>query len=481
MERVRFADRTFGIGASGRGCLSERGYYYLLLGKPLERNVFATFSEFWPLELWHYKGEEAYGLPPFFYLIFYQPEGIGDYRLYYPGIEGPEKLVIPNVGTRANTRNAAAEILRKTNSELASASLSYLPGERPYGSGSFSSDSIIAAAKALPEKKYNDAYARGYLTYKDYVETDYADNYIGAGAKVRLFRAAGQPFLHWTIEPDRMSFARRGDEVFAGFELVLRMEDRQGKLIFERTEEIPVRMTPEQYKANERRRFAFQDILPLVPGDRRLFFLFKNKTSREFTSFETTVSVPAAGGGPALSSLLLLHGRERLPDGQRTALKAFTFEGVQCVVSAKNEFLPAESLEAFIQVSGPGTSRGARRSSFSPSPHSTAARSSWSAGRPWPRRPPAGATEPFSGPSPWRTSSPVITGPTSRSSPEARRSSPRGRTSSYYPPPIRWSHWYMPSSTAHSRPPGIWVSSGPSISWPGSMPRPWSFFAAPSG
>ena len=94
--------------------------------------------------------------------------------------------------------------------------MSYLPGDRPFGSGSFSSDNIIAAAKALPEKKFNDAYARGYMDYKDHVETDYADNYIGAGAKVRLFRSAGQPFLHWSIEPDRMSFAQRGDVFYAG-------------------------------------------------------------------------------------------------------------------------------------------------------------------------------------------------------------------------------------------------------------------------
>ena len=350
MERVRFADRYFGIGSSRRGSQTERGFYYLVLGKPLERNIFATFSEFWPLELWFYKGEEAYGLPPYFYLIFYQPEGIGDYRLYYPGIDGPEKLVIPNVGSRVVTRASAKEVLRKTNSELAGAAMSYLPGDNPFGSGSFSSDNIIAAARALPGKKFNDAYARGYMNYKDYVETDYADNYIGAGAKVRLFRTAGQPFLHWSIEPDRMSFAQRGDVFYAGFELVVRMEDLKGSLVLEKTEDIPVRLTSAQYKANERRRFAFQDLLPLVPGDHKLFFLFKNKTSKEFTSFETTVSVPRPDAGPGLSSLLLIHGRERVPDGRGTSFKPFSFDGFQCVVSAKNEFLPEEKLEAYIQV-----------------------------------------------------------------------------------------------------------------------------------
>ncbi len=363
MERVRFADRYFGIGSSRRGCLTERGFYYLVLGKPLERNVFATYSEFWPLELWFYKGEEAYGLPPYFYLIFYQPQGIGEYRLYYPGIEGPEKLVIPNVGTRTITRASAKEILRKTNTELAGAAMSYLPGEGSIGSGSFSSDNIIAAAKALPGKKFNDAYARGYMNYKDHVETDYADNYMGAGVKVRLFRTAGQPFLHWSIEPDRMSFAQRGDVFYAGFELVIRMEGPKGNLLLERTEDIPVSLTEAQYKANEHRRFAFQDLLPLVPGDHKLFFLFKNKTSKEFTSFETTVAVPLPEKGPALSSLLLFHGRERMSEGQGTNLKPFAFDGFQCVVSAKNEFLPGEKLEAYVQVfptkeiaADPGTS-----------------------------------------------------------------------------------------------------------------------------
>ncbi|MBP7794460.1 MAG: GWxTD domain-containing protein, partial [Candidatus Saccharicenans sp.] len=40
LERVRFADQNFGVGSSRRGCLTERGYYYLLLGKPLERHIY---------------------------------------------------------------------------------------------------------------------------------------------------------------------------------------------------------------------------------------------------------------------------------------------------------------------------------------------------------------------------------------------------------------------------------------------------------
>ena len=352
MERVRFADQNFGIGAFKRGSQSERGLFYLILGKPMERNFFTTFSELWPMELWFYKGEERYGLPPYFYLIFYQPQGMGDYRLYYPGVDGPERLVIPGVGARTITRASAIQVIRKSSSELASAAQSYLPGDRPLGTASFSSDTIIAAAKSLPEKKFSDAYARAYMDYKDFVETEYADNFINAGVKVKLFAASGQPFLHWSIEPDKMSFAQRGEEFYAGFEILVRMEDLKGQLILENTEEIPIRLTEAQYKAHERLRFAFQDILPVIPGSYRLFFLLKNKTGKDFTSFETTVSVPGEGTGLRLSSLLVFHDQEPVPAGQRMNLKAFMFDGVQYVVNAKNEFLPQESLGVYVQAEG---------------------------------------------------------------------------------------------------------------------------------
>jgi len=352
MERIRFADRNFGIGSSRRGSRTDRGFFHLLLGKPLERNIFATHADIWPLELWFYKGEQQYGLPAYFYLIFYQPQGLGEYRLYYPGVEGPEKLVIPNRSARTITRTEALRIIRQVNTELGSASRSYLPGEAPLGAESFASDNIIASVRSLPGKKYSDSYARTYLSYKDYVATEYSDNFITAASKVRLFRSAGQPFLHWSIEPDRMSFAPRGDGFFAGFELVIRMEDSSGRLLLEKTEEIPVRLTSAQYKDHERRRFAFQDVLPVIPGDHKFFFLLKNKTGRDFTSFETRVSVPSDESGPRLSSLLLFHGSEGVRDPRSRDFKAFTFDGVRYLVGAKNEFLPTENLGAFIQVAG---------------------------------------------------------------------------------------------------------------------------------
>ncbi len=357
-ERVRFADQYFGFGSVKRGSQTERGFYYLLLGPPLERHLFATMSQLWPQELWFYKGEEQYGLPPYFYLIFYQPQGLGEFRLYSPGVEGPEKLVIPNLGTRAITRDAAYQAIKQVSSELAGASLSYLPGEKPYGQASFSSDSIIAAVKQLPEKRISDAYARTFLSYKDYVETEYSDSYIGNSYQIKVFFAGGQPFLHWTIEPERMNVAQSGEMIYAGFEMVLRIEGPQGEPLHEATDEIPLKLTPDEFKAHERQRFAFQDCLAVIPGTWKVFFLLKNKTGRDFTSLETSVAVPAEAGPAAFGPLLIYHGRRDAPAAQRANVRAFQFGGRQYVVGARNEFLPQQTMGVFVQLlNGRGLAR----------------------------------------------------------------------------------------------------------------------------
>ncbi len=350
MERVHFADQNFGRESAKRGSQTERGYFYLLLGKPLERQFFTTFSQVWPMELWYYKGAAEYGLPPYFYLIFYQPQGLGDYRLYSPGVEGPETLVIPSMTARVLTRSRAYQVLKDVSSELAGASLSYLPGEQNLQAGAFSSTSIIASVRAVPEKKYSDAYARNYLSYKDYVETEYTDNFIDSSFTAKVFRHSGQPYIHWALEPKQINFVDRAGRYQAAFELVLRLEDAEGNPIVEKVEEIPLTVTPDQYKAHERRLFAFQDILPVIPGRFRLFGLLKNKSAQDFTSFSAVIAVTEGDAGIHPGPLVLYHSRERLSESWPNVLRAFAFGGNHYLINARNEFPPQSEMGAYLQV-----------------------------------------------------------------------------------------------------------------------------------
>ena len=350
MGRIRFADQNFHDGTSQKGHLTERGFYYLLLGAPLERHIYATYSQFWPLEVWFFKGEEQYGLPSYFNLMFYQPQGLGPYKLYSPGFDGPERLAIPTMSNGTLTRDKAFQAIKEIASEVAAASLSYIPGERPLTSSSFSSDTVVANVRALPEKKYSDAYARSYLDFKDHVETEYSHNYIDCSAMVRVYDRGGQYFADWTIEPSKMNFDSAGNVYYASYELVLKLERPDGTTLLEKTEEIPFRVTPEQFKAHERQRVAFQDILPVVPGEARLFILLKNKTARDFMSFQARLSVPAAGAAPGIGDILLYHAREEIPAAQKKNNQAFSLDGRRYAFNARNEFLAGESLGCLAQA-----------------------------------------------------------------------------------------------------------------------------------
>ena len=354
MKRIRFVDQNFGRGTSKIGRETERGRIYLALGPPLERHIYATQSALWPLELWFYKGEQQYGLPPYFYLIFFQPSGLGEYRLYSPEVDGPMSLLIPTMASGALNRQTAYRAIREISGELASAALSYLPGESDLGMTTMTSRNIVAGIFGLVEKKYSDAYARNYLLYKDYVEVDYSHNYIESSGRANVVRRSGQAFLHWSLEPERINFAERGGRYQAVFQLLLKIEDRGGRTLLEKEEDIPLSVTPDDYEKYSRRRFAFQDVLPVIPGEFKIFLLLKNKTTLDFTSFETPFSVSKDPGSAGTGRPILYHSREPVPSGLKNALRAFTFSGRHYLVNARNEFLPQGELGCLVPYAPSG-------------------------------------------------------------------------------------------------------------------------------
>ncbi len=350
MKRVQFADANFGRQSSRRGSQTDRGYYYLLLGPPINRTIYDTVSQVIPLELWHYKGDVQFGLPSFFYLIFYQPQGIGEYRLYNPG-EGPDKLVSPQYAKNALTRDQAFNIIKEISAELANASLSYLPGEGSRNMAMISSSNMILSnLHSLAEKKFSDAYARTYLSHKDYVETEYSHNFFDSNSIVKIFDNFGQSFIHWAIEPKKVSFASYEDQYYAAFQIILKMEDMSGNPVFEKVEDMTLRVTPEQYKTHERQLFAIQDVLPVIPGDYKLFFLLQNKTAKDFTSFQTNISNPEKNSAPRLSDLLLHHCQIDSTQNLTNMFKAFSFGGSQFMVNSENNFNVREDMGIYCQL-----------------------------------------------------------------------------------------------------------------------------------
>jgi GWxTD domain-containing protein len=352
MERIRYADFQFGRGAVKRGSRTERGYFYLLLGPPLERQAYTTYSQVWPLEIWHYKGETRFGLPPYFYLMFFQRDGLGEFKLYSPGVDGPQTLVIPSMSNQTLTRQVAMQMLKDVSGEVASAALSFIPGDSRAGSSaSMSSELMIASLRELPNKKYSDAYARTFSYYKDYVETDYSHNFLESFFLFKLFSQGGQPFLHWSIEPSRINLSQYQGSFYAEFMLVVNIQDLNGKPLYEMEEIIPISVKEGEAQSLARQLIAFQDLLPVPPGQYSLHFFLQNKTAKEFTSFETKLQVPDFSQAH-LSDILLYQLKQDVNQSQRGQVKAFSFSGGQYVFNAQKTFHPDQDLGLFCQFRG---------------------------------------------------------------------------------------------------------------------------------
>src|SRR6267154_2049532 len=149
-QRIAFADARFGIGSGGEGWRTDRGRTYITLGPPQQKQVFRNSANLYPIEIWFYGGANA-ALPPFFYVMFYQREGSGDYRFYSPYTDGPDKLV---TGVEAiNSRSSALRLIRNSaGPEVARISLSLLPDEpvdEATGITSLESDILLNNIKNL--------------------------------------------------------------------------------------------------------------------------------------------------------------------------------------------------------------------------------------------------------------------------------------------------------------------------------------------
>jgi len=350
MERVRYANRNFGRNTSKPGSQTERGQFYLILGPPLSREIHTGSQDLLPLELWTYNGDVKYGLPSYFYLIFFQRHGLGEYRLYSPGMDGPDRLLSPSVSGRAMNRHQAYSIIRRSAGELAKASLSYIPDDSSLMISSLSSDILISKIHELPEKKFTDSYAVDFLKLEDHVETDYLDDYFENRFSAKMFKIKGQYYLHWTLEPEKINFASYEGNTYASFQLIERIEDREENLILEKNEEIPLKISQEKYERYNRRLFAFQDLIPVIPGQYKLFLLLKNKTGKDFTSTQFIFKVPEESTDPHVSDLLLYQDRQRLDENQRNKLKAFSFSGYHYLANAQNYCLPQKDIGIYAQV-----------------------------------------------------------------------------------------------------------------------------------
>jgi len=275
------------------GWKGNRGRIYVMLGPPQERKAFDSTRELWPVELWFYQVNDP-RLPPFFYVLFYQRGGAGDFRLWDPIGEGPPALLATYVGNPVvydRTRVLAA--LQSVDADLYQAVLSPVPGEGSGTSAALEYQKILAVLEDFPNQTLAPAYADRYRPGEGIVEADYIFRELNVVPLVTVLPSSNGSFVHYALDvaPQDLTYAQYKTTFFTVFDVEAELQAPDGQPVYQVRDRREVELWDEEFKTVRERPLSLEGRFPVVPGDFRLRFLVRNRTGRVYDTLEVPLRV----------------------------------------------------------------------------------------------------------------------------------------------------------------------------------------------
>jgi len=350
-KRIEYANATFGRQSNTPGWRTDMGRTYILFGKPTSRAPFTGYGQIYPLELWFYSNNTGNpSLPPFFYVLFFIPEDIGEYRYYHPIIDGPMKLVR---GSQFNSNADVYKFMQPLGGDIARAPFSLVPSE-PMDTTDFtvnmSGEMLISKIQNFANDSFNVRRIREMRALRTKVSSWLL---LAEGRpldinSIVLADPLGQNWLDYAVSIDDEAL---GERDATGKQLIVssafRLSTAAGELIVEDAEE---RAYPAFEESGEGRKFhPFQiaNRLPLVPGSYLLEVQVNNrKGGRSYKAERKFVVVPpgkAALTGPLLAAAVEAVGR---PD----PITPFQYFGAQFRPAADRRFASRDPLRTLFQI-----------------------------------------------------------------------------------------------------------------------------------
>jgi GWxTD domain-containing protein len=352
-RRISYANHYFGRTTSIPGWKTDRGRVYIILGEPRDIQRFEGQSQTYPAEVWFYQGLEKMGLPSGFNLVFFKPQGIGDFRLYSPNADGPMALMTSYYGDPMDFESAYRQ-LHEYQPELANVSLSLIPGEESTALGrpSLSSQMLLQQIETSSWRELETKYARKFLEYKDLVEVEYSTNYIDSDALVCVFQASnGMYFVHYALEPARLSVSEQENLYFTNIKVNGTLTGDDGKLIYQFEKTLPIKLNQQQMQDVSHQPFIIHDMFPIVAGAYKFSLLIKNEVSKEFTTFERKLRIPAPAAGPLMMPILLGYNASKMPSTPGR-LRPFQLAGHLIYAQPNRVFVQSDTMSLAFQITG---------------------------------------------------------------------------------------------------------------------------------
>lgn len=334
-QRIAFADSRFGIGSGMEGWRTDRGKTYITLGPPQQKQVFRNSANLYPIEIWFYSGANP-ALPPFFYVMFYQREGSGDYRFYSPYTDGPDKLTTGVEGI--GSRSAALRMIgNSAGPEVARVALTLLPDEpvdETTGIVSLQSDILLNSIKNLANMPANrDDILRRRANRESVTSRLVLE---GHNLDIVTFPARdsrGLTRLDYALRlhnPSDLSMAEEKDGRYSySVEVRVRVFSSENKLIFTQQKTLADSITKRSLDSVKDKVFGYEGTLPLPPGKYHLEFQFTDWSKKAAFHTAREISIPTPGKDSLVLPAVLPFLSAEPADPGLADLLPFTIGGIQ--------------------------------------------------------------------------------------------------------------------------------------------------------
>lgn len=352
VRRFTYVNKKFAAGRPG--WMTDRGRYYMILGEPVSYDRFPAQLGITPCEVWYYYTDGTKNLPTHFGLVFFQKSGMGDFRLYDPFVDGPKALLLSMKSAMdidPTDYDTIHDRIRELAPTLADIAVSLIPGEFGFGYMPTSRNTeLIASVLQSPQENINPTYATHFFDYRGMVSTEYMTNYIESDGLATVIRdpVLDLAFVHFTVVPQKLSldYYAPKDQYFCNFKLDVSL--RQGDtVVFQYSKEFPLYIAAADVERIRQNGLSFEDTFPVGEGDFKLAVLIQNTVGKEFSVFERPVSVPKAGGAPALNGPFLGYRSQNFPTNVLLPFKALDRK---LVVDPKMAFGAGEDIYVMFSV-----------------------------------------------------------------------------------------------------------------------------------
>ncbi len=352
-ERLQYASDHF--GKFGDGWNTDMGRIYITLGPPQQKARYVAQSGVRGMEIWFY-GSAHPALPPFFYIVFWEKD-FGDFRLYSPYMDGPNKLVT-GIQAEQGRKQSYLQIDRILGREVARTTLSLLPGEpvdTANADSTLLSDLMLGTIRDLA----NHPFTVEALKLRQALSEDVTHRVILPGNLlsvlcVPLRDSRGNIRLHYALrlsQPEDFAVAQADKRFYYSLDTTVRVVDENGKEIFNRGTKVSRYLSKDDLEVQKGKPVLYEGWVPLAAGKYTLKFLLTNLLTKTSFPAEQTVTIPEAGQDFAITDPVPFTQADPVSPRDADVLP-FSGGGIRFrpYVAKELALVPGQDLKFFYQI-----------------------------------------------------------------------------------------------------------------------------------